>query len=356
MQMQKSFFKVADFIAWQKAKSLVLSPEFQRRSVWKPGAKSYLIDTIARNLPIPIIFLRDRRTDPNNFESVREVIDGQQRLRTVLSFVVPELLADFNEERDTFVVKKTHNAELAGKKFKELDAETKRAILDYEFSVHVLPSNIDDREVIQIFRRMNATNYSLTKQELRNAGHFGEFKSCAYSLAAEQLHRWRQWKIFTEDDIARMSEVEFTSECILSILDEKIAGKSAARIDNAYEKYDEEFAERVEIEHRFRFVMDQVDEKFSSDFSDFVFFKKTLVYTFLMFVYDSTIGFDTVLTKKAKGKSLSTGQVSAIKLASDRIKNRIAPQDVLDSTDRRTTNPKERTHLFNYLKKLASHA
>ncbi len=354
--MQKTFFKVADFISWQKAKTLVLAPKFQRRSVWKPGAKSFLIDTIVRNYPIPIIFLRDRRTDLASLESVREVIDGQQRLRTVLSYIVPELLPDYKEERDAFTVKKTHNAELAGKKFKDLDPETRGKILDFEFSVHVLDSSIDDREVIQIFRRMNATNYSLTKQELRNAGYFGEFKSCAYSLAAEQYHRWGQWKIFTEDDIARMVEVEFISECILSMLEGKIGGKSASRIDNAYEEYDEQFDNRSELEQRFRFVMDQVEANFSSNFSDFVFFKKTLIYTLLLFVYDSTIGLDTSMAKKIKGKTLSTAHITAIKLASDRIKNRTAPEDVLNSTDRRTTNPKERALLFNYLKKLAAHA
>ena len=56
---------------------------------------------------------------------MREVIDGQHRLRTVLSYVAPELLPDFNLERDGFTVKKTHNKELAGKKFNELDDDTK---------------------------------------------------------------------------------------------------------------------------------------------------------------------------------------------------------------------------------------
>lgn len=354
--MQKTFFKVADFISWQKSNTLVLAPKFQRRSVWKPGAKSFLIDTIVRNYPIPIIFLRDRRTDLTSFETVREVIDGQQRLRTVLSYIAPDLLPDFNEERDAFTVRKTHNKDLAGKRFKDLDTDTRGKILDFEFSVHVLDSNIDDREVIQIFRRMNATNYSLTKQELRNAGYFGEFKSCAYSLAAEQYHRWGQWEIFSEDDIARMVEVEFISECLLSMLEGKIGGKSAEQIDGAYEKYDERFENRSEIERRFRFVMDQVESHFSSDFSDFVFFKKTLIYTLLMFVYDCAFDLTAPWVAKVKGSTLSPDQVRAIKLASERIKRRTAPEPVLVSTDRRTTNPKERAQLFNYLKKLTTHA
>jgi uncharacterized protein with ParB-like and HNH nuclease domain len=81
--IQKTFYKVTDFVTWQKNKQLRLSPEFQRLSVWKSGAKSYLIDTIVRGMPIPIIFLKDKRTDVDQFEPIREVVDGQQRLRTV---------------------------------------------------------------------------------------------------------------------------------------------------------------------------------------------------------------------------------------------------------------------------------
>lgn len=110
-----------------------------------------------RGLPIPIIFLRDRRTDPNQIEPIREVVDGQQRLRTVLGYVSPTLLPDYNPQRDFFTVKRTHNEDIAGKSFDELDDESKRAIPDYEFAVHILPSRVDDREVIQIFRRMNST-------------------------------------------------------------------------------------------------------------------------------------------------------------------------------------------------------
>ena len=353
--IQKTIYKVSDFISWQKAGNLILVPEFQRRAVWKTGAKSYLIDTIVRGFPIPIIFLRDRRTDPNKLEPMREVIDGQQRLRTVFSYVDPVCLKDFKNERDFFTVKKTHNKDIAGKSFGELDDDLKRAILDYEFSVHVMSSNIDDREIIQIFRRMNSTNYVLTNQEHRNALYFGEFKTCAYQLAAAQLNRWRQWKTFTEDSISRMEEVELTSELIVMMIDGKISGKTKAKLDNAYDKYDETFPNREEVEARYHTVMDTIDNSFRPSIPDFVFFKKTLIYTFFSFIYYIQYP-DTELIKKATPKKLSPNDIAAIKLCSDRIQSRTAPNEVLEATDRRTTNPKERQNLFNYLKKLVPDA
>jgi len=99
LTIHKTFYKVADFLSWRKNESLVLSPYFQRRSVWDKGAKSYLIDTVYRGLPIPIIFLRDRGVNTKTFEPIREVIDGQQRLRTLISFIAPDLLKDYNADR-----------------------------------------------------------------------------------------------------------------------------------------------------------------------------------------------------------------------------------------------------------------
>jgi len=74
------------------------------------------------------------------------------------------LLADFKPEIDDFTVKSTHNKELADKKFEDLDEDIQNRIRDYEFTVHILASTVDDRDVIQIFRRINATNYNFNKQ------------------------------------------------------------------------------------------------------------------------------------------------------------------------------------------------
>jgi len=74
------------------------------------------------------------------------------------------------QKRDSFVVTRTHNRDIAGKTFRQLSADIRKRILAYEFSVHVLPSDTEDRQVLQIFARMNATGVKLNDQELRN-GH-----------------------------------------------------------------------------------------------------------------------------------------------------------------------------------------
>ena len=270
--------------------------------------------------------------------------------RTIISFIAPELLTDYKPASDDFIVNKTHNKDLAGKKFSELDDDTQDRILNYEFNVHILPSNVDDRDVIQIFRRMNSTNYTLKKQELLNAQFFGEFKTSQYTLAAEQLERWRGWKTFTEDEIARMQEVELTSELSISILEKSILGKSSAQIENYYKKKDENYEERDEIEKRIRDVMDFIYQNFSGNKNDFVFFKKTIFYTFFITCYDLLFGLATSPKVPKIADKITQTLINDLKVKGDRIRVRTAPSFVLDATDRRTTNPKERKDLFNYLK------
>ena len=350
LNIQKAFFKVSDFISWQKSKTLVLSPRFQRRAVWKSGAKSYLIDTIVRGLPIPIIFLRDRRKGDNSLETYREVIDGQQRLRTVISYVAPGLLADYRPLVDDFTVSKSHNSTLAGLKFDELDIDSKQAILDYEFSVHVLPSSVDDRQIIQIFRRMNSTSYSLSPQELRNAEYYGAFKSLAYRLGEQQLPRWTGWNIFSDNDISRMVEIEQTSEFLLLIINKGILfSKGSAILNNVYKKYDESLPNQDEIEMRFLRVMDVINDVFSPKDPDFILCKKTTIYALFASVYHLLYKQVLDLSKTSGVRTLEENNVNWIKLCNDRIRERSAPNTVLEALSRRTTNIKERKSLFEYL-------
>lgn len=90
--IQRTTFKVSDFITWYKNNTLTLDPKFQRRSVWNPKSKSFLIDTIIRGLPIPVIILRDRKTNLETYLPTKEVVDGQQRLRSVITFIMGDVI------------------------------------------------------------------------------------------------------------------------------------------------------------------------------------------------------------------------------------------------------------------------
>src|SRR5262245_19291844 len=82
-------YRIADFVEWHEEEKLLLNPYFQRRKVWTRPAQVYLIDTILRGLPMPKVFLRTR-IDATTRRSFREVVDGQQRLNAIFSFVRDE--------------------------------------------------------------------------------------------------------------------------------------------------------------------------------------------------------------------------------------------------------------------------
>jgi len=353
MDYLRTQYKVSDFISWKKSKTLEINPNFQRRSVWKPGEKSYFMDTIIKGLPVPIIILRDK-IEIKKLESKREVIDGQQRIRTILSFIDPSLLEDYSQPRDYFTIKEAHNKELANKGFLEMPEQVKQDIIDYQFSVHVLPSDVDDREVLQIFWRMNATGVKLNRQELRNSKYFGYFKSSMYDIASEQLPRWRKWGIFTEYNIARMDEVELTSEFVMLML-KGLTGKGQTAIDNIYGSKDEEFREKAEVEKRFRSVLDAIDDNIGNELIDLPFKKKTLFYGLFAFFYDIQFGIGSEL-KRSKGNPISADLINRIKLAGEEIENKKAKGEVISAVERRTTNLKSRRILLDYLHSLTKGA
>ncbi|MHA2040003.1 MAG: DUF262 domain-containing protein [Promethearchaeota archaeon] len=349
LEISKTSYKVSDFLTWQKAGTLTLSPSFQRRPVWETGAKSYLIDTVVRGLPMPIIFLREQKSNLSTFEPNREVVDGQQRIRTLISFIEPSLLKDLNIQRDIFTVKKSHNKELYRKAFLALPTDIQQQILDYEFSTHILPSGIDDREVLEIFARMNATGVKLNEQELRNAEYYGELKTSLYKIASEQLNRWRDWGIFTENNIARMQEVEITSEFAMLMI-KGLTGKTQASINQFYKAKDAEFPERTEVERRFRFIMDTIDNTLGNDLKYLPFSKKTLFYHLFTILYHYHYGLKSSLAKTTP-KSITPKVVSKLKLVAKRLQDKTVPEAVLESATRRTTNIDTRTIVCDYLKK-----
>jgi uncharacterized protein with ParB-like and HNH nuclease domain len=352
--MKRTLYKISDFISWQRAGTLDLSPSFQRRPVWKSGAKSFFIDTIARGLPVPIIFLREKKTDLHSLEPKREIVDGQQRIRTIFSYIDPTLLKDFNPKQDSFDILKEHNEDLAGINFNNLPLKIRQHILDYDFSVHVLPAGIDDKEILQIFARMNSTGLRLTPQELRNADNFGKFKTSMYKIAAEQLNRWRNWKIFSEYNLARMEEVELTSEFALLML-KGLSGKNQKSIDNIYKTKDEKYPEQNMIEKRFRIVMDTIDDKLGKKMPNLPFSKKTLFYHLFAFLYDLQFGIDSKL-KRTSAKTVSNSIIRQLIDIGQHIEQQSAPNVVVEAVARRTTNLKSRKAILDYFRKTIKNA
>ena len=86
-------YPISDLYGWIKNKELTLAPEFQRADTWTTSARSFFIDTLLRDLPIPPIYIR-LVTDTDTKTSHREVVDGQQRLSAIVKFIDGQLVLD----------------------------------------------------------------------------------------------------------------------------------------------------------------------------------------------------------------------------------------------------------------------
>lgn len=310
-------------------------------------AKSFLMDSIVRGLPVPIIFLRETKTDLKTLKHSREVVDGQQRLRTIISFLDSGALRDYKPGRDDVKIEGVHNKDYAGFSFRDLPVEVQQSILDYEFSVQVFSSAVGDREIIQIFSRMNSTGFKLNPQELRNSQYFGAFKTLMYELATEQLQRWRDWGLFNETDLARMQEVEFTSEFARLML-VGITGRSQKALDTLYRAKDDEFPEAVEVARRFRAVMEQISSLSGAWISESSFAKRSPFYALFAAIHGTMFGIES-LGRKVKAQVIQQKCAGRLKTVDREISDATAPSDVLEALSRRTTHPESRKIVTNYI-------
>jgi hypothetical protein len=231
---------ISELLQDRKSEALEVAPWYQRRSVWKNPQKAYLINTIFEGKPIPSIYVR-HVIDLDDEKSVKEIVDGQQRVRSVLEYRDGLFAAKHPEHDNKYI------------KYADLSKAQRQRFLSSKLSVGYL-IGADDSDVIEIFGRINSIAKTLNPQEKRNASFSGEFKQFALNRSVELLPFWRSTKIFSDTDISRMLEVQAVSDILYNML-EGLKDFSASAITKTYKKHDETFAEADEIHERWKAVV-----------------------------------------------------------------------------------------------------
>jgi Protein of unknown function DUF262 len=214
---------------------LKLTPPYQRKSVWTTPDRIFFLDTIFRNYPTSAIFLHKSLDDQGNV--TYNVVDGKQRLETILMFARDELRIS-----STF-----GHSELSGKKFSELSRDYKKVFWNYAMTVEQF-EDFEGATVNQIFDRLNRNTHKLTRQELRHAQFEGEF--ITFVEADAETYFWSEVGISTKARARRMKDIEFIAELFVLTIN-GIVGSDADDLDEYFGKYDEEVPDFEQNKERF---------------------------------------------------------------------------------------------------------
>lgn len=233
---------IQDLLTFHSRDELNLSPWYQRRSVWKPAQKAYLINTIHESKPVPSVYIR-HTIDLANEKSVKEVVDGQQRLRAIIEY-----------RNNAFPA--PHPSYSKAVTYSQLDATHRKRFLLTALSVGYLVG-AEDADVIEIFARINSVAKTLNPQEKRNAQFSGEFKRFCLNESITRLSFWREYAVFTDDNIARMLEVQFVSDLVIN-LTEGLTDFASRKLDSYYEKFDDAFAADQSIRKRLNRIFESL--------------------------------------------------------------------------------------------------
>lgn len=156
---------IGEMISLYRDRDIDIHPEFQRIFRWNSKQKSSLIESILLKIPIPPIFV-SQRTD-----GVWDVIDGVQRLSTILEFV-----GMYRDDEDNQVEPSTLEAteylpdldgyrwEIGDRSFNDtLQRDFKRAKIEFR----IIQKQSDENAKYDLFQRLNSGT-QLSAQEVRN--------------------------------------------------------------------------------------------------------------------------------------------------------------------------------------------
>lgn len=243
-------------------------PPYQRDyNIWSDNQKSFLIDTILKNFPMPPIFLEQKIT---NGITMFDVIDGKQRLNTIIDFIEGKVALPKNFGDDSY-----GNSKINGLKFSEIKDIAKQDddISDYIDTFWGYILNIeyiekpDEKIVDNIFDRLNRGGERLNSAELRKAKYYD---SLLYSGIVEISKKESIAHLVRYLDAVRLENISFITEIYLLALTKTINSGVEKDIDDIFFKH----VESVNVEKNIQ-IIDTVEEimnvfkKFNLELNDY---------------------------------------------------------------------------------------
>lgn len=204
-----SISKLCHLYRWDK---LELEPPYQRRPSWRTRQREDLLESIFNGIPIPaVIFYKTRagrRTE------VFEVMDGKQRLETILHFRYGRIIE--GEGRLQFYLRREQSKYRKRLAYRDLSKPDIRDELGFgvrtfmDYRVPVIEYSGDLRGLAgqkiaqwEVFTKINSTGSRLTKNEIRHA-HSTPLFHAGTRLESRWYNRIvNKWRVFSKAEADR---------------------------------------------------------------------------------------------------------------------------------------------------------
>lgn len=142
-------------------------PSYQRTLQWEEERQSLFIESLILRIPVPPVFFYER-------EGRLEIVDGSQRIRTLVNFVRGNLSLEGLEKLDV----------INGMTFGQLPEQAAKRLLNTPIRSFVLEQGTDQSTRVELFRRINTSPKALTDAEIRIGIFQGPFLELVLSCAA----------------------------------------------------------------------------------------------------------------------------------------------------------------------------
>jgi hypothetical protein len=160
---------IGELVSLYSEDELDIHPEFQRVYRWGLDQKTRLVESILLGIPLPSVFVAQRE------DGVWDVVDGVQRLSTILEFMGVLKGEDGEALPPLELTAAPYLSALQGVKYDQ-DADDSLSLssaqrLDFKrakMDVKIIKRESDPRAKFDLFRRLNTYGSPLTRQESRN--------------------------------------------------------------------------------------------------------------------------------------------------------------------------------------------
>ena len=158
------------------------APEYQRKFRWSQEDESRLIESLFLGLPVPSIFVA------TNSDGTWEVVDGLQRVSTLLHFVADsdQVLAVARKPEPLKLIGLSTLSELNEKLFVDIPTALQLGFLKRMLRVTALSDKSDPDVRFDMFERLNNGGIALTPQEVRACIYRGDFMDLLEELAQDR--------------------------------------------------------------------------------------------------------------------------------------------------------------------------